>query len=103
VLAQARDRYLPGMSDEQIIERLDRLATRLGGRVLGHGGRLDYQAGRILVAEIGLEAHERASAAIDAALQQFDGVQAVAEPLREAQRTFNTLRAFYEAECKDKL
>jgi len=51
VLAHARESYLPGLSDEQIIERLDRLTARLGGLVMGTRGRLDWRAGRILRAE----------------------------------------------------
>ena len=36
VLADARERYLPGLSDEQIIAWLDALIDRLGGLVLGY-------------------------------------------------------------------
>jgi hypothetical protein len=51
VLAEVRENYLSGMTDEQIIERLDRLSLRLGGLVLGHRRKIDWRAGRILRAE----------------------------------------------------
>jgi hypothetical protein len=103
VLAQAREKYLPGMTDAQIIERLDRLEARLGSMMLGHGARLDWQAGRMLTAELGMEALDQADAAVTAALDQFRGVETVAESLRAVQTSFAQLRRFYESESEFKL
>lgn len=100
ILAQVRERYLPGMSDAQIIERLDRLTSRIGGLVFGFGGRLHHNSGRMLVAEVGLEALDRVAAAIDAASQQLDGVHQLTPALTELREATTGLRRFYQAETE---
>jgi hypothetical protein len=52
LVADVREKYLPGASDEQIMARLDRLTERFGGGVYGQvPDRLDWRAGRVLIAE----------------------------------------------------
>ncbi|WP_053208197.1 hypothetical protein [Jiangella muralis] len=102
ILAQARARYLPGMSDVQIIERLDRLADRIGGLVFGVGGRLHGEAGRMLTAEVGLEALDRVAAAVDVASQQLDGVHQLTPALTELREAIAGMRRFYQAETERK-
>lgn len=103
VLAQARERYLPGMTDEQIMERLDRLTARLGGRVLGHGALIDWQAARMLTAELGVEALDQAEAAVDAALQQLHDVEQLTTSLRALKESFAAQRRFYQSESEHRL
>lgn len=98
ILAQVRERYLPGMSDVQIIERMDRLADRIGGLVFGMGGRLHGDAGRMLTAEVGIEALDRLAAGIDAVAQRLDGMHDLTPALTEAREAIAGMRRFYQAE-----
>ncbi|TDE13509.1 hypothetical protein [Jiangella asiatica] len=100
VLAQVRERFLPGHTDQQIIERLDRLAERLGGFVLGHHGRVSWRAGRILTAELGAEAVGRAALALEAAVEQLSAVGAAVGPLTELRAALTQLDVFYRAESE---
>ncbi|WP_119663101.1 hypothetical protein [Jiangella rhizosphaerae] len=100
LLAEARERYLPGMSDEQIIARLDALTDRLGGLVLGYRGRIDWRAGRILVAETGHELLGRAATAVDAAEQHLAGYQQAVEQLTTVKAELDHVRRFFEHESE---
>jgi hypothetical protein len=98
VLANVRERYLPGMSDEQIMERLDALTARLGGLVLGVRGRIDWRAGRMLVAEAAADAAQRAQAALDTTEQHLLAAQQAAEQLTAVRADLERVHRFYEAE-----
>ncbi len=100
ILADARERYLPGMSDEQIIERLDALTARLGGFVLGFRGKLDWRAGRALVAETGNELLDRAAAAVDTAEQHLSGYQQALEQLTTVKAELDHVRRFFAHESE---
>ncbi|MBB5791612.1 hypothetical protein [Jiangella mangrovi] len=100
VLADARERYLPGQSDEQIIARLDALTARLGGLVLGYRGKLDWRAGRILTAEVGAELLDRAAAAVDAAEQHLAAHQQAVEQLGAVKAELEALQRFYRTESE---
>ncbi|TDD70776.1 hypothetical protein E1262_09030 [Jiangella aurantiaca] len=100
VLADARERYLPGLSDEQIIARLDALTARLGGLVLGFRGKVDWRAGRILVAETGNELLGRAATAVDAAEQYLAGYQQAVDQLTTVKAELDHVRRFFEHESE---
>ncbi|SDU64581.1 hypothetical protein [Jiangella alkaliphila] len=100
LLADARERYLPGMSDEQIIERLDALSKRLGGFVIGFRGKLDWRAGRALVAETGNELLDRAAAAVDTAEQHLSGYREAVEQLSSVKAELDHVRTFFATESE---
>ncbi|WP_169792028.1 hypothetical protein [Jiangella muralis] len=100
VLAEARERYLPGLSDEQIIERLDALTARLGGLVLGHRGRIDWRAGRMLIAETGNELLDRAAAAVDTAEHHLSDYRQAVEQLGTVKARLDDVRRFFEQESE---
>lgn len=100
VLADVRERYLPGRSDQQIIERLDALTARLGGLVLGYRGRLDWKAGRMLTAEVGTELLERAAAAVDVAGQHLAAYQQAVGQLSAVKAELDQLERFYRTESE---
>lgn len=98
ILADVREHYLPGRSDQQIIDRLDALAGRLGGPVLGFRGRVDQRAGRMLVAEAGAELLERAAAAVAVAEQHLAGYQQAVEQLGAVKSELDRVERFYRSE-----
>lgn len=100
VLADVRERFLPGRSDQQIIDRLDALTTRLGGLVLGYRGRVDWKAGRMLIAEAGAELLERAAAAVDTAGQHLAAYQQAVEQLSTAKAELDHVRRYYATESE---
>ncbi|WP_026876891.1 hypothetical protein [Jiangella gansuensis] len=100
VLTEVRERFLPGHTDQQIIERLDRLARAHRGMAPGHHGTLGWRAGRLLTAELGGEAVARAVAAIDAAADHLAAVATAAAPLTELRTSLDELAAFYRAESE---
>jgi hypothetical protein len=100
ILADVRERYLPGRTDQQIIERLDALTDRLGGLVLGYKGRIDWKAGRILTAEIGTELLNRAATALDAAEQHLAAHQQAVEHLGAVKAELEALQRFYRTESE---
>ncbi|WP_157988075.1 hypothetical protein [Jiangella endophytica] len=100
LLADARERYLPGLSDEQIIERLDALTERLGGLVLGFRGNIDWRAGRILVAETGNQLLDRAAGAVDAAEQHLSSYQQAVDQLSSVKSELDHVRHFFTHESE---
>lgn len=100
VLAEVRERFLPGLSDEQIIERLDALADRLDGGVLGHRGHVDWRAGRMLVAQTGAELLDRADAAVGEAERHLAGYRQAVERLGAVKAELDQVRRFYRAESE---
>ncbi|WP_046766651.1 hypothetical protein [Jiangella alkaliphila] len=100
LLADARERYLPGLSDEQIIARLDALSERLGGFVLGFRGRVDWRAGRMLVAETGNELLDRAAAAVDTAEQHLAGYRQAVDQLGTVKAELDQVRTFFAHESE---
>ena len=100
LLADARERYLPGLSDEQIMQRLDALTTRLGGFVLGFRGKVDWRAGRILVAETGNELPDRAATAVDTAEQHLSGYQQAVDQLTAVKAELDHVRRFFAHESE---
>ncbi|WP_026874446.1 hypothetical protein [Jiangella gansuensis] len=91
LLAQVRERYLPGATDAQIVERLNRLARRESGFELVSPGVLDPADGYQLTAEAHRELVERVAAALSAA-----GVT-----MRELDTAIGDLRAVYAAGTED--
>ncbi|SEE94330.1 hypothetical protein [Jiangella alba] len=100
VLADARERYLPGLSDEQIIARLDALTERLGGLVLGYRGKIDWRAGRILVAETGHQLLDRAAGAVNVAEQHLAGYQQALDQLSTVKAELDHVRHFFTHESE---
>jgi hypothetical protein len=100
VLADARERFLPGHSDQQIIERLDALTARLGGLVLGARGRVDWRAGRMLTAQVGTEVLERAAAAVGTAEQHLAAYHQAVEQLGTVRAELDRLERFYRTESE---
>ncbi|TDD64545.1 hypothetical protein E1262_27840 [Jiangella aurantiaca] len=79
---------------------MDRLTARLGGLVRGYGGRLDWQAGRILRAVQAAEFLAAAAEAVDAAVSQFDTMNAVPEWLTKLRESVEEQVDFYRREAK---
>lgn len=100
VLADARERYLPGLSDEQIMQRLDALAARLGGLVLGYRGKVDWRAGRMLVAETGHQLLDRAAGAVETAEQHLAGYQQAVDQLGTVKAELEHVRHFFTHESE---
>lgn len=63
-VADVRDRYLPGRSDEEVVARLDALSNQLRSRLYLRG-RLQWDAGFMLRAAAGADAVSRVVAALD--------------------------------------
>lgn len=99
ILADARQQ-LPGMTDEQIIERLERLHRRLGGFVFGVAGRLGGRAARMLSVEVHIETLERAIALVDQHAEVLSGVPDVASRFRELRASLNDVNTMYKAELE---
>ncbi|SDT70554.1 hypothetical protein [Jiangella sp. DSM 45060] len=97
ILTDART-YLPGMTDEQIIERLDRLYRRWGGLVIGFRGRLDRRAGRALAVEVQMETLERSVGLVEQHAETFSGVPELADGLAELRSSLEAVRQLYVAE-----
>ncbi|SEF11478.1 hypothetical protein [Jiangella alba] len=97
LLSDART-YLPGMTDEQIIERLDRLYRRWGGLVIGYRGRLDRAAGRALAVEVHMETLERSAALVEQHAESLSGVPELADRLAELRSSLEDVRQLYIAE-----
>lgn len=99
VLADVRQHYLPGASDEQIVARLDELAGRLGESVLGfRPGTISSDAGRMLVAGVGTEVVERAATALDVTIGRLGELRNAVDRLAELRADFDELRRFYRTE-----
>ncbi|WP_116949406.1 hypothetical protein [Jiangella endophytica] len=97
LLSDARN-YLPGMTDEQIIERLDRLYRRWGGLVIGFRGRLDRAAARALAVEVHLETLERSAASVEEHAESLSGIPELADRLAELRSSLDEVRQMYVAE-----
>lgn len=97
ILSDART-YLPGMTDEQIIERLDRLYRRWGGLVIGFRGRLDRAAGRALAVEVHIETLERSVALVEEHAERLSGIPELADRLNELRSSLEDVRQLYIAE-----
>lgn len=97
LLSDART-YLPGMTDEQIIERLDRLYRRWGGLVIGYRGRLDRRAGRALAVEVHMETLERSVRLVDEHAEPLSGVPELADRLAELRSSLEAVKQLYIAE-----
>ncbi|SDU47734.1 hypothetical protein [Jiangella alkaliphila] len=97
ILTDAR-RYLPGMTDEQIIERLDRLYRRWGGLVIGFRGRLDRAAGRALAVEVHMETLDRSVALVEEYAEPLSGIPEMADRLDELRSSLEDVRQLYVAE-----
>ncbi|SEF14435.1 hypothetical protein [Jiangella alba] len=97
ILSDARV-YLPGMTDEQIIERLDRLYQRRGGLVIGFRGRLDRAAGRALALEVHMETLDRSVRLVEEHAETFSGVPELADRLSELRASLEDVRQLYIAE-----
>ncbi|WP_157987631.1 hypothetical protein [Jiangella endophytica] len=97
ILTDARA-YLPGMTDEQIIERLDRLYRRWGGLVIGFRGRLDRRAGRALAVEVHMETLEHTVGLVEQHAETFSGVPELADGLAELRSSLEDVRQLYVAE-----
>src|SRR5690625_2973874 len=78
ILAEVRQRYLPGMTDAEIMRRLDRLYEQWGGFVFGLGGSLSFRAGQVLAAESQAEPLDGALAVIDRHAESLSGLPEVA-------------------------
>ncbi|WP_157987757.1 hypothetical protein [Jiangella endophytica] len=100
LLADVRERYLPGLSDAQIIERLETLTDRLGGFVLGFRGKVDWRAGRILVAETGNDLLDRATAAVDTAERHMSSYQQAVDQLTAVKAELDHVRRFFAHESE---
>ncbi|TDE13004.1 hypothetical protein [Jiangella asiatica] len=94
ILADARA-YLPGMTDDQIIERLDRLYRRWGGLVIGFRGRLDRAAARALMVEDHIETLERSMALIEQNAGPLSGIPELADRLDELRSSLEAVRQLY--------
>ncbi|PZF81582.1 hypothetical protein [Jiangella anatolica] len=99
VLTDARA-YLPGMTDEQIIERLDRLYRRWDGFVLGRRGMLDRRAGRALAAELHMETLERSAALVEQHAKTLSGIPEMADRLSELRSSLQDVRQLFAAELE---
>lgn len=97
ILSDARH-YLPGMTDEQIIERLDRLYRRWGGLVVGFRGSLDRGAGRALAVEVHIETLERSAALVEQHAETLSGIPELADGLAELRSSLEDVRLLYIAE-----
>lgn len=97
ILAEARA-YLPGMTDEQIIERLDRLYRRWGGLVIGFRGMLDRRAGRALAIEVHMETLEQSVALVEEHAEKLSGIPELADRLSELRSSLEHVRQLYIAE-----
>lgn len=86
LLANVRERYLPGATDAQIIERLQRLADRDDGLELLEPGLLFPQDGYALTAEAHRELVDRIAAALSAAGVTLSELETVVGDLRKTYR-----------------
>lgn len=91
LLANVRERYLPGATDAEIIERLNRMVQRDGGLELMKPGLLYPQDGYALTAEAHRELVDRIAGALSAA-----GVT-----LGELETVVGDLRKTYRADARD--
>ncbi|SDU18205.1 hypothetical protein [Jiangella alkaliphila] len=87
LLANVRERYLPGATDAQIIEQLQRLADRDDGLELLEPGLLFPQDGYALTAEAHRELVDRIAAALSAAGVTLGELETVVGDLRKVHRT----------------
>lgn len=99
ILAEARA-YLPGMTDEQIIERLDRLYRLWGGFVIGFRGMLDRRAGRALAVEEHIAMLERSAALVEDHAEKLSGIPELASGLAELRSSLDEVRQLYLAEME---
>ena len=78
------------MTDEQIIERLDRLYRRWGGLVIGFRGSLSRAAGRALAVEVHMETLERSAALVEQHAETLSGIPELADRLTELRSSLET-------------
>lgn len=84
LLAEVRERYLPGATDAQIIEQLEALADRLGGGIeLRSTGHLFSQDGQALAAAVHGAKVERVASALADAGVAFSELDSVVGDLRK--------------------
>lgn len=103
VLADVRQNYLPGATDDEIIAKLDALADRNGGFVLGFKrGTVNPNAGRMLTAEVGAQAVQRASTALDDAVDRLGEFRAAVDQLTQLRAALDELQRFYQSESERK-
>ncbi|SDU26647.1 hypothetical protein [Jiangella alkaliphila] len=99
ILSDARA-YLPGMTDEQIIERLDRLYRRWGGFVIGYRGKLSPGAGRALAVEVHMETLERSVDLVEQNAERLSGIPELADHLAELRSSLEDVRQLFTAELE---
>lgn len=99
ILSEARV-FLPGMTDEQIIERLDRLYRRWGGFVFGLRGKLSHRAGRALAVEVHIETLQGSVALIEQHAEPLSGIPELADRLTELRSSLDEVKALYVAELE---
>lgn len=103
VLADVREHYLPGASDEQIIQRLDQLTQRLGSSPLGiRPGTVSREAGRMLAAEAGGEVVDQVADVLDEAIVRLGEFRGAVDQLAGLRAAFAELRRFYQAESQER-
>jgi hypothetical protein len=100
LLADVREKYLPGFTDEQIVARLDRLTERFGGAVYGHiPDRLDWRAGRVLIAEDAATATADVVCVVDDVIGHLMGLADVADRLSQAREALAGVEARYRTQA----
>ncbi|TDD70675.1 hypothetical protein E1262_08440 [Jiangella aurantiaca] len=92
LLADVRERYLPGATDAEIIERLTRLAERDSGLELRTSGRLFPQDGQALTAAAHREKVERVAVALSNARVSITDLESVVGDLRTIHAATGTTR-----------
>ncbi|TDE12637.1 hypothetical protein [Jiangella asiatica] len=87
LLAHVRERYLPGATDVEIVERLNRLVERDGGLELLKPGVLHPQDGFTLTTEAHREVVDRVAGVLSAAGVSLGELESVVGDLRKVYRT----------------
>lgn len=99
VLADVREHYLPGATDEQIITRLDELTQILGSSPLGvRRGTVHPDAGRMLAADAGVDVVRNVLAAVDQAADGLADAARASSRLTGARTSLDGLLRFYDTE-----
>jgi hypothetical protein len=101
VLADVRERYLPGATDEEIMVRLDQLTEHLGGSPLGfRPGTLHPDAGRMLRAAVGSQTVGQIVESLDQAIEHLTDVRHVIDKLASLSQSLADLQRFYQTESE---
>ncbi|TDE13054.1 hypothetical protein [Jiangella asiatica] len=86
LLAHVRERYLPGATDAEIVERLNRLAERDGGFELMKPGMLHPEDGYTLRSQAHGEVVDRVAGVVSEAGVTLGELESVVADLRKIQR-----------------